>query len=118
MAKKVKTRTTREMAARIQQLEQQLLIAKSVGMGLTSVLIAITVAHARRLGGEMERSLLATRHVLDAGLDTISVNATTIEGEKKDISPDIRRRVKMLIDRVEFHSRRGLALAPKSTTTH
>ena len=56
MAKKVKTRTTREMAARIQQLEQQLLIAKSVGMGLTSVLIAITVAHARRLGGEMERS--------------------------------------------------------------
>jgi hypothetical protein len=56
MAKKVKTRPTREMAARIQQLEQQLLIAKSVGMGLTSVLIAITVAHARRLGGEMERS--------------------------------------------------------------
>jgi hypothetical protein len=61
---------------------------------------------------------LSHGRVFDAGLDTISVNATTIEGEKKDISPDIRRRVKMLIDRVEFHSRRGLALAPKSTTTH
>lgn len=115
MAKKVKPRTTREMAAGIQQLEQQLLIAKSVEMGLASVLIAITIAYARRLGGEMER---ATRRVLDAGLDTISVNATTIEGEKKDISPDIRRRVKMLIDRVEFHSHRGLALAPQSSTTH
>jgi hypothetical protein len=118
MAKKVKTRTTRDMAARIQQLEQQLLIAKSVGMGLTSVLIAMSVAHTRLLGGEKERALLATRRVLDAGLDTISVNATTIEGEKKDISPDIRRRVKVLIDRVEFHSRRGLALAPKSSSTH
>jgi hypothetical protein len=68
MAKKVKvkTRTTREMTARIQQLEQQLLVAKSVGMGLTSVLIAITAAHARLLDAEMEQALLAARRVLDA----------------------------------------------------
>jgi hypothetical protein len=117
MAKKIKTRTRRDMAARIQQLEQQVLIAKSVGLGLTSVLTAMSVAHARLLSGEMERALLATRRVLDAGLDTIFVT-TTIDGEKKDISPDIRRRVKILIDRVELLSRRGLALAPRSSSTH
>jgi hypothetical protein len=99
-----------------QQLEQKLMKAHSVGIGLSALLTSLTVEHARLIGGDLNSSLMQTRNLLNESLESLEVKATTPTGVKVDAGPELRRHIGRLLDRCENDARRMLGLAPTSKT--
>ena len=90
---------------KVKALQQDLLIAKSVGLGLTAVLSVLFYEHAKRMGGG-DAAVAETRALADKSLRVLSASGTTPSGGTIDPGLDMRK-LTVLIDEAENYARRG-----------
>jgi hypothetical protein len=102
----------------MEEMERQLLMARGIGLGLAAVLTSLIGEHAKLIGGDRNEALAKTRLVLDDSLKQLAARGTTAGGEKMDVSPDMQRRVGILINQAEQSARRLLGLPSGSRSAH
>src|ERR1044072_9132233 len=101
----------------ITKLQQELMIAKSMGIGLSAVFSTLFFEHAKKLGGT-DAAVAETRAIADKSLASLTVKGPARGGKPVDAGPDMRRRIAILIDQAERYARKELALPPTSKSSH
>jgi hypothetical protein len=98
--------------------DQDLLIARGMGIALSAVLTDLFVSHATLIGGNPEQAVRVVRKLLNESLSSLEATATTIDGERHDSSEDIKSRVGKMLDFAESNVRRKLNLPPLPSKRH
>jgi hypothetical protein len=70
------------------ELEQQLLRARSIGLGLSAVLTSLMVEHAKLIGGDPDKAILRVRRILDDSLLQLSAKERPIPQRLAPIQND------------------------------
>lgn len=102
----------------VEKLQQNVLYGQAVGFGLSAVMTSLVSELVSVKGGDLEASMIEARALLDKSLSTFVVKGTAESGGEHDISPEIRRRIGLLLDAVEGNARKELGLSPPVKERH
>jgi len=98
--------------------EQDLFIAKSIGIGLAAILTDLMVRHVTLIGGDAEQAVRTAREGLNESLSSLEATGITRDGDRFDESDNVRTRVAKMLDFVETNVRSKLKLPPLPSKRH
>jgi hypothetical protein len=98
--------------------EEDLFIAKSMGIGLAGILTDLMVRHVTLIGGDAEQAVRTTREALNESLSSLQATGITPDGKRLDESDNVKIRVAKMLDFVETNVRSKLKLPPLPSKPH
>jgi hypothetical protein len=106
------------MMTREEELQQMLLLARSIGQGVSFLMTKLLAEHVKMQSGDREACMVKTRDMLDRALSSFWLHVPDQDGDEYDISPLIREQVKLILDTIEGEARHTLNLAPPQKERH
>ncbi len=103
---------------REEELQQMLLLAQSIGQGVSFLMTKLLAEHVKMQCADREACMVETREMLEQALSSFWLHVPGKDGDEYDLSPLIRERVKMILDVIEGEARHTLNLAPPLKERH
>ncbi|MBI5111295.1 MAG: hypothetical protein HZA68_04885 [Rhodovulum sp.] len=98
------------MTNKLEQLEQQVLVGKALGLMTATALVELAVAHIAMIGGDQETALRQTIAIVQKTIDDFRITVKTTKGDAASAISDIREREQLILSGFEADVRRRIGL--------